>query len=100
MCVNTDRKWLGPAVPLGLGDGPRRVDQADVTEGLRQVPELFACRAVELLGQEAEVVPTVHSPLEGDAGTVYDPCQGLRVRQPESAEDECPFGAGKPSSPR
>src|ERR1700676_1612236 len=38
----------------GLVDLPRRVDQADVAEGLGKVPEVLTGAAVDLLGQQTE----------------------------------------------
>jgi hypothetical protein len=42
--------------PARVTDRACGVDQADVTEGLREVPERFSRHRVDLFGEEADVV--------------------------------------------
>src|SRR6266536_1718748 len=60
---------LGTAGPLlGLGDGPRGVDQPDVAERLREVADHLAVAGVDLLGQQPDIVDGGHATLEGHGG--------------------------------
>src|SRR6266545_2745742 len=60
---------LGTAGPLlGLGDGPRGVDQPDVAERLREVADHLAVAGVDLLGQQPDIVDGGHGTLEGHGG--------------------------------
>jgi hypothetical protein len=51
-----------------LGDGPCGVDQADVTERLREVADHLAGAGVDLLGEQADIVDGGHGMLEGRGG--------------------------------
>src|SRR5205807_8844871 len=80
-------------VPFGFADGPRGVDESDVAEGLGEVAEELTARRVDLLGEQAEVVAEAGGRLECRASAVQLAGQGLRLRQPERAEQERPLFA-------
>ena len=50
------RARASSVAPPGRREGQRRVDQADMGEGLREVPERRARRLVDLLGEQPQVV--------------------------------------------
>src|SRR5437870_671050 len=89
---STGRLFRSQAM-LGLGDGPRGIDQTDVAEGLREVPQQLARCFVHLFGQEADVVGEGGGALEGDPGSLDLTGQGQRLGQPEGAQKERPFGS-------
>jgi hypothetical protein len=78
-----------------LGDGPRGVDQPDVAERLREVPDHLAAGRVDLLGQEADIVDSGHGTLERRGGGLDLTGQRLRLRQPERAQQERPLLTGE-----
>src|SRR2546423_11116605 len=60
----------------GQGDGPRRVDQPDVAERLREVAEELARAFVDLLGQQPDIVGVLDGPFEHLPGLFDPPRQG------------------------
>src|SRR5689334_20545392 len=69
--IRARRRWNGTATSAehgghgdvlsrrqlpGLSDGPRGVDQPDVAERLREVPDHLTSGRVDLLGQRADIV--------------------------------------------
>src|SRR5690242_4878219 len=73
---------------LGLGDGPGRVHQPDVAEGLGEVAEQLTRRGIDLLGEQADVVDVADGALEDLPGSVDAVRQGQRLGEPERAEQE------------
>lgn len=71
------------------------VDQPDMTECLRSVPQLTPGNRVVLLAQHAKVVAEVQESLEQPAGllSLPDPVQG--VSQPKGAGEEGAFLSGE-----
>jgi hypothetical protein len=62
---------LGTAsVLLGLGNGPGGVDEADVAERLREVPDHLAAAGIDLLGQQADIVYGGRGTFEGRGGSL------------------------------
>src|SRR5690242_15001166 len=56
---------------LGLADRPRRVDEPNVAERLREVAEQLAGRRVDLLGEQPDVVDVRRRPLEDGGGLLH-----------------------------
>src|SRR5258708_32096188 len=82
--------------PLGSRQVEGGVDERDVREGLREVPELPSETRVILLRQEADIVAQCQQALEqfprlGDA-----PLQDEVVGEPKTAGEKCPL-AGRQS---
>src|SRR5712692_5380279 len=71
---------------LRLRDGPGRIHEADVTEGLREVAQQFASRRVYLLGEQPDVIHIGHRPLEGRPRPLDLASQRQRTGKPERAE--------------
>ena len=69
-------------------NGARSVDQRQVAQPLREVPEQLAARRVDLLGEEPDVVRVREDLLHRLAGLV-DPAEPReRLDEPEGARDE------------
>src|SRR5262245_4831835 len=68
-------------------------DQCEVREGLREVAELFACRA-DLLGVEPDVVRVAEHLLEGQPRLVEPPRARECLDPPERAHREGRLSAG------
>src|SRR3989442_9293625 len=70
--ISAERPESDDALPadraLGLADGGGRVDQPDVTEGLREVPEELPGRGVDLLREQPDLVHRGDRPLERGPG--------------------------------
>src|ERR1700722_13980528 len=81
---------------FGFRNGPSRVDEPDVAEGLRKVAQEFSADGIDLLGEEADVVDEGCRTLEDGAGTsrLSPPGQGLC--QPKRAQKEGAFFALEP----
>src|SRR5205085_9626046 len=75
----------------GLGEVERRVHERDAREGLRIVAELPPLEGVELLGEQAELVPEREQALEERARLVEPPLERVVVREPERARKEDPL---------
>ena len=75
----------------GLVQCVRGVDQADVAERLRSVAELLAGVRVDLLAEQPEVVGGSERPAQGVVGGVDLPGEGLRLSEPERAQQEGAF---------
>src|SRR6266511_2586244 len=78
----------GGLAPLGFGDRPGGVDQADVAERLWVVADHLGAADVDLLGQQADVVGVGGRPLEGRPCPVDLAGQRLRLGEPEGAQQE------------
>src|SRR5438046_1328001 len=85
-----------PRVLCGLADGPRRVDEADVTERLREVAEQFPGRRVDLLGEQSQVVAVADGSLEHGPRPVGLAGAGEGFGEPERAEEEGALLAREP----
>src|SRR6266542_6224764 len=77
---------------LRLRDGPRRVDEPDVAEGLREVPQQLTGLFVDLLGQEPDVVGKRDGAFEHGPGPVDLAGPGQRLGEPERAQQEGSLG--------
>src|SRR5688572_20456131 len=69
----------------------RCVDQADVREGLGEVPEMTPRGGVVLFREESDVVAKGQQPLENLLGLVVLSLKREDVRQPERAEQKYAF---------
>src|SRR5690606_24469254 len=78
-----------------LRERQRRVDQPDVAEGLREVAELLVGFGVDLFGEQAEVVPPLEESDEDRVRLVEPAEAGERLDEPERANEERAFAAGK-----
>src|SRR3982074_1155275 len=76
---------------FSLRNGPGRVDQSDVAEGLRKVPERLTAGRVDLLREQAHVVGVGAGSLEGRSGPLELARDRLRLGQPEGADQEGSF---------
>src|SRR5438552_7134483 len=81
---------------LGVGDRGRGVDEPDVAERLREVPEQLTGRRVDLLREQADVVHVRGGPLERGPGALHLPRHRLRLCEPERAEEERALLSRKP----
>src|SRR3712207_5860904 len=79
-----------------LGEGERRVDEPDVRERLREVPEGRAGVGVYLLGEEAHVVRVSEQLLEGSGGSFDVAAASHAFYRPEAAETECSLTGREP----
>src|SRR5437667_7628352 len=66
----------------------RRVDERDMRERLRKVPELPARRRIPLLREQAQVAAQVEEPLEEGLCLVEPSLQSEVVGEPECARQE------------
>ena len=53
---------------LSLRNGPGRIDEADVTEGLREVAQQLVTGRINLLGEQADIVGVGNRLFEGLPG--------------------------------
>ena len=67
------------------------VDEREVREGLREVPDLPPGRDVVLLGEEPQVVPEREQPLEELLGLLAAALQHHHLHEPERAGQERPL---------
>src|SRR5215212_2843746 len=79
-----------------LGEGERRVDEPDMCERLREVPEGRAGVGVYLLREEAHVVRVGQQLLEGQGGSFDVAAAGHAFHRPEAAEPECSLAGREP----
>lgn len=71
------------------------VDQADVCKRLGSVAQVHTSRGVEFFGEQAQVPGVLAQSLEDVAGLGGASCQCERGDEPEAAEGESAFPAGK-----
>src|SRR5260370_40675381 len=93
-------RWRGTAtsiekeiLSLRLRDSPGCIHEANVTECLREVAQQFVTYRIYLLGEQADVIRIGNRLFEGHPGLLDLPGQCLRLGQPASAEQQCPFFA-------
>ncbi len=55
------------SVEVGLRNGPGRVDEPDMAEGLGEIAQEFSAVGIDLLGEQADVVDERGRPLEDGA---------------------------------
>ena len=77
--------------PQSEVDSGGRADQAEVAEGLREVPYGLQPLHDHLLGQEPEVVRGLRVRNEHLLGFVEPSTQSERLGKPETAQEERPF---------
>ena len=86
----------GSSFRSAFGQRQRGVDQADVGERLREIPERGSGLRVDLLGEEPDVVRVGEESLEGVRG----PCQVAALRpaldRPEAADAEGALAGRQP----
>ena len=73
---------------VGVGESEGGLDDADVRERLREVPEEAAALGVVLLGDQAEVVPQREQPLEERDRLVLPALLSEHCGEPERAGEE------------
>src|ERR1019366_6160092 len=74
----------------------RGVDERDMREGLREVPDLTPRNDVELLGEQADVVSKRQQLFEEDVGALVPPDHVKVVDHPERAREEGAFATCYP----
>jgi hypothetical protein len=89
----------GARRPVGRRQVVGGVDQADVREGFREVPDVPAGRLVVLLREQPEVVPQVEHPLEEPPRFAPATEQDEAVGEPEGAREEGRLSLGQPVDP-
>src|SRR5690348_16416090 len=75
------------------------VDQPDVAECLRGVPELAMGHRVVLLAEQAQIVASRQQPLEQRSRLLGAPDPVQRVSKPERARQEGTLRSGQPINP-
>src|ERR1041384_2960023 len=86
--------------PPRLLDGKRRVDQADMGEGLREISQRGAGRDVDLFAEQPKIVAITQQMFEQRIGFPEIAAPGEVFDGPEAADAECALGGFRAIEPR